>query len=81
MKIKELDGSIMTVMKMMNDSDRVFVPLQHRNLAASYASRLKKKYGMIFHINQMRTVSTKYAFVVITKEKTPKKVENQSPFD
>ena len=81
MKIKELDGSIMAVMKMMNDNDRVFVPLQHRNLAAAYASRLKKKYGMIFHINQMRTVSTKYAFAVITKEKTPKKAESLSPFD
>ena len=76
MKIKELDGSIMTVMKMMSDSDRVFVPLQHRNLAASYASRLKKKYGMIFHINQMRTISTKYAFVVITKEKSSRKEDS-----
>ena len=76
MKIKELDGSIMTVMKIMNDSDRVFVPLRHRNLAASYASRLKKKYGMIFHINQMRTISTKYAFVVITKEKSSRKEDS-----
>ena len=52
---KPLNGSLYSVMREMDEGDKLIIPIDRLQHAASTASRLKKEFGVLFRVRKMLT--------------------------
>ena len=67
-EVEAIDASIYSLMKQMDKSEKLVVPIDQWARVRNYAAQLKRNFGVQFEIHRMHTSRMKRDLLLITRK-------------